>query len=283
MRITALAAIASASVAAAAVVKTGVRVSRRAACRTSCAIVSMIPAFGGASIRCRAPAFAMGFGEAGSTFVLCFGETSCRHRSVSASVTRPALSRHHTFVVRHRPAVRAAARRLAIVSSIAAPYSRRSASGHNRTSQRYTRTSRPSGIEPTLPRGADERREALRFLRHGAAPEPGDGEVLPPRIHLAWCGDRRHEALLGQSPQGLVERAGRRIQPSTRFLLDALADGVAVRWAIAERQQDVKRQLAESRCRVGVGGPHVSHWTRLRRERLAVNCSSSHYSWQGGK
>ena len=42
----------------------------------------------------------------------------------------------HTFVARHVPTARAAASRAAIVSSMAAPYSRRSASGHRRTSQR---------------------------------------------------------------------------------------------------------------------------------------------------
>jgi hypothetical protein len=78
VKIAALAAIASASVVAAAAVKTGVRVSRRAAWRSSCAIMSMIPAFGAASHRWRARRM----------------RAARPHRSVNARVRRPALSRH---------------------------------------------------------------------------------------------------------------------------------------------------------------------------------------------
>src|SRR5688572_24072656 len=130
--------------------------------------------------------------------------------------------------------------------------------------------SRLLGIEATLPRGANQRGQAVRLLRHGATSEPGDGEVLPSRIHVAGRSGRCDQGVLGQSPQRLVERAGRRIQASTGFLLDPLADGVAVRGSVAERQQDVKRQLGECWCRVGVGYAHSSHWTRFPRERLAT-------------
>ena len=49
-------------------------------------------------------------------------------------------------------------------------------------------------------------------------------------------------------------------------------------WAIAQRQQDVKRQLRESRHRIGKGRPHSSHWTVLRRKGLSANYSSDNYS-----
>src|SRR5262245_35721288 len=127
VKIAAFAAIASASVVAAAVVKSGVRHNRRAAWRRSCVIVSMIPAFGAARDCWRGrSALARRLGETD-------GVRAVRpHRSVIAKVRRLALSRYYTFAARHRPAVRAVARRLAIVFSIVAPYSWRSGSGHNR-------------------------------------------------------------------------------------------------------------------------------------------------------
>ena len=82
-----------------------------------------------------------------------------------------------------------------------------------------------SGIEPAVPRGADERGQALRFLRHGSAAQPGDRKVFAPRVHVVRSGNRCHQAFLGQPSKGLVERAGRRIQPPARLLLDPLADG----------------------------------------------------------
>jgi hypothetical protein len=55
-------------------------------------------------------------------------------------------------------------------------------------------------MEAALPRGADERCQPLRFLRHGAASEPGDREVLPSWIDLVWRRNRCDQAFIGQPP-----------------------------------------------------------------------------------
>src|SRR4029453_3165007 len=79
----------------------------------------------------------------------------------------------------------------------------------------------------------------------GPAAGSSQREVLPPRIHSIRSCHWRHEALFGQAPKHLIERSRRRVEPATGLFLHVLADRVSVRWALAEREEDVKGQIGE--------------------------------------
>src|SRR4051812_43146425 len=102
-------------------------------------------------------------------------------------------------------------------------------------------------IQLALTGGADQRVEPPCLVRGGAASLWREREVLAPWIGRVGTVLRRDQPLVGESAPGLIKRAGGRVEAAARLCLDVPADRIAVRGAVAEGEQDVEREIGESR------------------------------------
>ncbi len=61
-----------------------------------------------------------------------------------------------------------------------------------------------------------------------------------------------YQPVFVESLEGLVETAGRRVEPSSGACLDILPDCVPVTWCFAQGEQDVEREVAQREKAVGI-------------------------------
>ena len=136
------------------------------------------------------------------------------------------------------------------MSSMAAPYSRRNASGDRRSSQRYIRMSRLAADTACAAVPLARALPGARLPAPRLVVPPCQREVLAPRIHVAGSVNRDNESFVRETAQYLVQGTGRGVEASARLLLDVLSDRVSVRRPLAEREEDVEHQVGQGRSRV---------------------------------
>ncbi len=179
---------------------------------------------------------------------------------------------------RPAPGRRASARRRANMSSMAAPYSRRNASGDRRSGQGTSACLSSLGIQLALPCRSHRALLGLGSLRRGSSSRSCQREVLAPRIHVAGSVNRDSESFVRETARYLgraqwsVDRGVPPIAPRrpVRSRIRATAPGRAP-------EEDVEHQVGQGRSRVDF--LHGSIGRRSPAEGwLTSNYSYGHYS-----
>src|SRR5262245_42233979 len=231
VKIALLAPMARASVAIAASVNAGARTRRRTACRISCIITSMGPAFPLDCARSRSRR----------------SRAAAPHRSDSSKPINPASSRPQRA---HRRGTPTSARRSTVARTSLPSPPRTHVAGMLETAESAigrADASRPLQIELALARRPNQRVQPPCLGLNGTPALGGELKIAAPLVGRLRRFRRRDEALLLQPVQRLIQRAGARVETTAGLLFHVLSDRVAVSGTVAKRDEDVKREIGQRR------------------------------------